>query len=377
MNKSSSSKDSSDIHNLRSTDVSGKATSENALASSCMDASSSDKPTATGKARSSPLRRLLEPLLKRRQKTAGACYGQEAWTTNYISGSLEWHCIYTFFTIREVKKKYGSWINQGGKGKAHDYIHNAVAQMKADNQTSVFQPNDELAAVVVKIPKKIIPSSRKHEHQNNNSSKMSQVNLKESLSGVSCKSNSGENVQSQLYLSSQNFVSTTVILPGGTHSLPSKGGPSSLIERWNTGGSCDCGGWDLGCKLRILANQNQAPKKSSSTNGSPTADRLELFSEGGAQESQLLFSLAPFKDGVYSVEFSSSLSTLQAFSICIAVLDSRNLRELSEPFNSLEEKSLGQTMHGLQNSGVSGTSRTEGDVPRYVSYPPLSPVGRV
>lgn len=99
--------------------------------------------------------------------------------------------------------------------------------------------------------------------------------------------------------------------------------------------------------------------------------------QGGAQESQPLFTLAPFKEGVYSVEFSSSLSTLQAFSICTAVLDSRNLRELSEPCNSLDEKTVGQTMHVMQTSGVSsGTSRIE-DVPRYVSYPPLSPVGRV
>lgn len=511
---------SSDIHNLKSTNVSAKACSENAMASSGMDASSSDQPTATGRARSSPLRRLLEPLLKpkaencsrlvdpserRSVSTERACRSSDGHLGSFVvqSGKVkldmigcktinindsamdkkhgplttfqallrvavknglplltfavdkerdiiaatlkklnttvmdDYSCIYTFFTIREVKKKNGSWINQGGKGKAHDYIRNVVAQMKvsdsqmsnlipqnqfsmrefvlfsvdlrqADNQTSVFQPNDELAAIVVKIPKKIIPSSRKHEHENNNGSNMSQVSLKESLSGVSCKSNLGENVQSQHSLSIQNFVSTAVILPGGTHSLPSKGGPSSLIERWNTGGSCDCGGWDLGCKLRILANRNQAPEKSSSTNCSPTTDRLELFPEvlvfnlnqhndpqyyigscllmlllafntcqqGGAQ-SKPLFSLAPFKDGVYSVEFSSPLSTLQAFSICIAVLDNRNLRELSEPCNSLEEKTFGQTMHAVQNSGVSGTSRTEGDVPRYVSYPPLSPVGRV
>lgn len=379
--KSSSSQDISDIHNLRSTDVFAKSSSENVMASACLDSASNDKPTATGRARSSPLRRLLEPLLKPKAENSGhsvdpskrACKSLDgqpgsstvqsgkvkldmigcktinvnnsakdkkhgprttvqallrvvaknglplltfavdkesdilAATMKKLNATVmdDCSCIYTFFTIREVKKKNGSWINQGGKGKAHDYIRNVVAQMKvsdlqmsnltpqnhfsmrefvlfsvdlrqADNQTSVFQPNDELAAIVVKILRKIIPSSIKHEHHNNN---LSGENLKESFSGVSCHPNSRENVQSQNFLSSQDFVQTTVILPSGIHSLPSKGGPSSLIERWNTGGSCDCGGWDLGCKLRILSNQNQALEKLSSPRGSPVTDRIELFPE--------------------------------------------------------------------------------------------------
>lgn len=389
--KSSGVKDVSDIHNLRSMDVSAKSGSENVMASVCLDASSNDKPTATSRARSSPLRRLLEPLLKPKAENSGrsvvdplerrsvsrerACKSLDgqpgssavqsgkvkldmigcktinvnntakdkkdgprsavqallrvvvknglplltfavdkesdilAATMKRLNPTVmdDYSCMYTFFTIREVKKKNGSWINQGGKGKAHDYIHNVVAQMKvsdsqmsnltpqnqlsmrefvlfsvdlrqADNQTSVFQPNDELAAIVVKILRKIIPSSIKHEHHNNNHN-LSRENLKDYSSGRDYHPNSGENVRSQNFLSSQDFVNTTVILPSGIHSLPSKGGPSSLIERWNTGGSCDCGGWDLGCKLRILADQNQVLKKLSSPRGSPITDRVELYPE--------------------------------------------------------------------------------------------------
>lgn len=103
---------------------------------------------------------------------------------------------------------------------------------------------------------------------------------------------------------------------------------------------------------------------------------LNTCQQGGAQENQPLFCLAPFKDGVYSVEFSSSLSNLQAFSICIAVLDSRNLRELLESCNTYEEKTYVETM-SVQNSGICTATQIEGEAPRYVSYPPLSPVGRV
>lgn len=89
----------------------------------------------------------------------------------------------------------------------------------------------------------------------------------------------------------------------------------------------------------------------------------------GVQENQPALSLAPFKDGIYSVEFNSSLSVLQAFSICIAVLDSRNLCEFSE---------FRESKATVQDDGTSDPNQTEGEVPaRYASYPPLSPVGRV
>lgn len=95
------------------------------------------------------------------------------------------------------------------------------------------------------------------------------------------------------------------------------------------------------------------------------------------QENQQVFSLSPFKEGIYSVEFNSSLSILQAFSICTAVLDSRKRCEFSESRNPFEEKTFGEQPMLVQNAGTSGPSRIEGEVPRYMSYPPLSPVGRV
>ncbi|KAF4349445.1 hypothetical protein G4B88_026225 [Cannabis sativa] len=285
--------------------------------------------------------------------------------------------IYTFLTIQDMKKKNGSWIGQGSKGKSHDYTSNVVAQMKvsdsrfsnlstqnkfkirefvlfsvglkqSDNQSSDFQPNNELAAIVVKIAKKTNnPSSVKE-----GPGYASQSDL-ESLLEHRSHSNSLDDVHCHSFFSSQDFVSTTVILPSAIHSLPSKGGPSSLVERWSSGGSCDCGGWDMGCKLRILANRN----------------------EERGQENQLFFSLSPFKEGAYSVEFNSSLSILQAFSICVAALESRKLCERLDPSNSSEEKTCGEPIL-VENAGTSAGSVIEAEVPSYI-YPPLSPVGRV
>ncbi|XWS28757.1 hypothetical protein CRYUN_Cryun25bG0098600 [Craigia yunnanensis] len=68
------------------------------------------------------------------------------------------------------------------------------------------------------------------------------------------------------------------------------------------------------------------------------------MSTGGVQDNKHFFCLAPFKDGIYSVEFNSSLSLVQAFSICIAVWDSRKHCELSESVTTSEERTLGETI---------------------------------
>lgn len=78
--------------------------------------------------------------------------------------------------------------------------------------------------------------------------------------------------------------------------------------------------------------------------------------------------MALFKDGIYSIEFNSSLSVLQAFSVCIALLESRKRNGKWEDQNLSVGKSLGETTLCSSN----------GDIPtEYVSNPPLSPIGRV
>ncbi|KAK7261524.1 hypothetical protein RIF29_27838 [Crotalaria pallida] len=280
----------------------------------------------------------------------------------------ECHSIYTFFTFREVKKKNGSWMNQAGKSNDPGYIHHAIAQMKVsdshyfdstsqncmdsstvkefvlfsvklrqgDAQVTDYQPNDELAAIVVKSPKATNFMSYAHQ--------------------ISCQNDS-----------------VTVVLPSGVHSLPSDGGPSSLIERWKTGGACDCGGWDLACKLQILANENQAPINSRRSKAYCT-DQFELFLQGNDQdqENQSSFRFSPCKPGIYSVAFDSSLSLLQAFSVCIALVDGKMRYDHSRPRSSIERKNLAEIPEEPKGFG-----KLE-DIPAgYVAYPPVSPVGRV
>ncbi|WOG89127.1 hypothetical protein DCAR_0208363 [Daucus carota subsp. sativus] len=282
--------------------------------------------------------------------------------------------IYTFFSIQDTTRKSGGWLNQGSKGK--DFVPNVVAQMKVSDlafsnigehpsvdqwstrefvlygvdlkyQICDTQANDELAAIVVKFPRNIVTC------------------LENSTKNVRSSSYSSDLQEDRFSIESQELFSTTVLLPGGNHGLPSKGEPSPLIERWLSGGQCDCGGWDLGCKVKVFGNNNNKNQK-------PTG-QFELFSQPReeAQQPTPFFTLSSLKNGIFSVEFSSKLSALQAFSICVAVFDSTIPSELQQASNVFEEKL--QDDCGLRIPKLVGVH-----VPaRFVSQPPHSPVGRV
>ncbi|XP_028807741.1 uncharacterized protein LOC114762422 [Neltuma alba] len=208
-------------------------------------------------------------------------------------------CIYTFFTFRDVNKKAGNWIKQAGKGKGPDYIHHVVGQMKVSNphyldltgqncvdsspvkelvlysvklkqgcdQAPDYQLDDELAAIILKIPKTLVFTNNVHYSS-------------------SCDNG-------------QELVHATVVLPSGVHSHPSKGGPSSLIERWKSGGSCDCGGWDMGCELKILQMKTQ-PIKSHFHPKLVVKIILSFFLQGNGRD-RPAFRFVPFKQGIFSV----------------------------------------------------------------------------
>ncbi|XP_038901519.1 uncharacterized protein LOC120088364 [Benincasa hispida] len=460
--KSSSSMGNSCASVQGSTHIPVQSGSENAMPSACVNELRNDRPNNTSRASSSPLRRLLDPLLKPKavvyhhavepiekdlHDTPDKIYDRQSNSSTLQSrklmldmsrcrkisvsdtaldkkqGSSVVHAllqvafknglplftfavdnvsnilaatvkltssrkgavshIYTFFIVQEVKRKTGSWINQGSKGKGCDYVSNVIAQMnvsdseisqvirpyepsttrefvlfsvdlkQADRQTSDFLPNEELAAIIVKIPPKIKQGSRE------------------------CSPLSKGSEQVQRPGGGESFISTTVLLPSGIHSLPSKGGPSSLIERWTSGGSCDCGGWDLGCKLRVFANQNQKIEKSSSSQSFPITNQFKLFPQEGVPENDCILSLAAFKDMIYSIEFDSSLSLLQAFSICLAMIDGKNSCELSESSILFEAKTPGESKL-MHNDRLWTPNLAEREDPaEHVACPPLSPFGRV
>lgn len=53
-------------------------------------------------------------------------------------------------------------------------------------------------------------------------------------------------------------TSMDILIPAGLHGGPKtrNGGPSTLKERWRSGGLCDCGGWDIGCPLSVLEGRS-------------------------------------------------------------------------------------------------------------------------
>ncbi|KAG2242129.1 hypothetical protein Bca52824_096025 [Brassica carinata] len=140
----------------------------------------------------------------------------------------------------------------------------------------------------------------------------------------------------------ENGETTTVIIPGGVHSIPEKGAPTPLIRRWRSGGCCDCGGWDVGCKLHVLSNKTFLHDLFDQT--------FKLFDhEESDKTSGPVLAMTELKRGIYRVEFGSFLSPLQAFFVCVTVITCAS-----------EEVTVSKTT-GKSSSPFA---------------PPLSPVGR-
>ncbi|KAI4311332.1 hypothetical protein MLD38_036237 [Melastoma candidum] len=107
--------------------------------------------------------------------------------------------------------------------------------------------------------------------------------------------------------------SMKVIIPAGIHGGPRTpaGGPSSLFERWRSGGHCDCGGWDLGCPLRVLKTRSDKEENS------PLSKEFDLYLEG-TEHNLPLIRMTNIHNDLYLVHFRSNLSALQSFSIAVA-----------------------------------------------------------
>ncbi|XP_058224685.1 uncharacterized protein LOC131333895 [Rhododendron vialii] len=116
-----------------------------------------------------------------------------------------------------------------------------------------------------------------------------------------------------------DLSAVNVVTPCGNHGLPSTDslGPSPLLDRWRSGGGCDCGGWDNGCPLTVFGNPriHSADDHRFMDNHPP----LELFVQGSKENSPAL-RMRVTEQGWYSVDFHARLSPLQAFSICVAML---------------------------------------------------------
>ncbi|KAM3325593.1 hypothetical protein P3S67_000718 [Capsicum chacoense] len=268
--------------------------------------------------------------------------------------------VYAFYAVHEIKRKSGGWMSHGPKEKSAGFGYKIIGQMEIssseiqnssvhDHRSISLQRESVLYSIDCGQVEKQVPDSCQ----------------KRELAAIVVMNSSQYKLEGMQQLPTETcetYSDVLVILPGGTHSLPSDGTPSSLLERWRSGGLCDCGGWDVGCKLKILEQDKNCRSQ----------DFLNLLIQGGDRRSKPIFSMAPLKNGLYSVEFDSSVPLLEAFSICVSALTSHKLADIFE-IGSQGQKASSDVMRGIKAS-----TTVQGQVPqRYVSSPPPSPVGRI
>ncbi|PIA49439.1 hypothetical protein AQUCO_01300330v1 [Aquilegia coerulea] len=172
-----------------------------------------------------------------------------------------------------------------------------------------LHPNREIAAIVIQVP-----------FENRESLKGKQGDQPGVKEHQNLLDYSSVDHRSTDDLSGINRANIKVVTPAGAHGLPSKkagGSPSPLLERWRSGGSCDCGGWDMACPLLVFDNHSDQDMKNRRCIGNQQP--IELFFQG-AKDNMPALTIISTADGQYSVDFHARLSKLQAFSICVAIL---------------------------------------------------------
>lgn len=131
-------------------------------------------------------------------------------------------------------------------------------------------------------------------------------------------------------------VGMTVILPAGDHGLPDISeveagaepnplGPTPLLERWASGGDCDCGGWDMGCGLSVFKAEtltlyrtpNIALTRNDRMNWLSPGNPFKLFTQGYRCKKVMVLEI--IEAGLFSLSFQARVSPLQAFAIAVAL----------------------------------------------------------
>ncbi|GER52233.1 hypothetical protein STAS_29669 [Striga asiatica] len=152
--------------------------------------------------------------------------------------------------------------------------------------------------------------------------------LKNSIGGWGLKflKKSGKDVCLKTFSPSEGMGSLDVLIPVGFHGggrMGGDNGPSSLVERWASGGVCDCGGWDLGCPLTVLSVGPTGANSSYLVDSLGDCKSVDLFKQGSKQDVPI-FKMSNIHEGLYCVHFQSTLSTLQSFAIAAAIIHARS-----------------------------------------------------
>ncbi|KAI3469833.1 hypothetical protein Pfo_026496 [Paulownia fortunei] len=192
-------------------------------------------------------------------------------------------------------------------------VHNSIDPIDARAEKD-YLPNLELAAIIVKE----ICMNRKEADLGGWGLKFLKKSGKdaslETIVPSECTRNNGE-----------CSTSIDILIPAGLHGGPKTrvGGPSSLTERWISGGRCDCGGWDVGCPLSILNTRSSGTDSSSQADISGECKSVDLYMQGSKQDVPIL-KMVNIHEGLYYIHFGSTLSTLQSFAIAAAIIHSHS-----------------------------------------------------
>ncbi|CAK9180203.1 unnamed protein product [Ilex paraguariensis] len=192
---------------------------------------------------------------------------------------------------------------------------NKCDPVRANLSDKHLPPNCELAAIIVKD----------HIHDNRKDAELGGWGLKflkkAGIKQTNASLDTSEPSECCRRDSGDCSTSMDIIVPAGFHGGPRTryGGPSSLIERWNSGGHCDCGGWDIGCPLTVLNTRPSRMGVSPQTEIPGECRTVDLCIQGSKQNTPIM-KMANIHDGLHYVHFQSTLSALQSFSIAVAVI---------------------------------------------------------
>ncbi|XP_073297940.1 uncharacterized protein [Primulina huaijiensis] len=444
MNRSSSFKEVSTVPELSSTYTTAKSGSVTE-SSSGMNKFDRDKANASNRGRSSPLRRLLDPLLKYKgsqstkivQPTNGPLYSLTSGTpetmepyqgrepegvagqgllqltlrnglpffkllvensSSHMLVAVVKHLpsneknslcmIYAFYSAHETRKKNMTWT-QGSKNKSCGLDYKIVGQMKISSfYVPTLHAKDSSHCAIRECVLYGVDREQedKQAHELLSDMEIAAVVLKSSCQNLNAGNlNDDQKPYRERGLPQcvleptfdvgeyENSISAALILPGGVHGNPCKGAPSSLVSRWRSGGSCDCGGWDVGCKIRVLTNIDKNGMISKESMSSCAIGCVNLFVQGGARKSKPVLNLESFDNGLYSLGLDPSIPFLEAFATCVAFITSQKFSEILD--NSSQEKVL-EAIIGTKQ--LKTATMYQGQIPaKYVSCPPPSPVGRI
>ncbi|XP_020108210.1 uncharacterized protein LOC109724022 [Ananas comosus] len=245
-------------------------------------------------------------------------------------------CVYTIFTVEECKRRSAAWVRSGNKSKKQQLISTIVGEIQVSCTQSMCYDLKTCHAMkqFVLVGLQLTPTSDGPADSRFNTELAAIVStvsqLPETSNADSMPKSSATNLCSWCRLRSlqtEQSSSVLVVLPSGIHGLPISGEPSPLIERWKSGGACDCGGWDEGCMLTVLTDSSQECRSSGSAAICRNADgtkQFELFTQDRYRKEGHAFNMVSFKEGLYTVEFKASISLHQAFAISISMLHGRN-----------------------------------------------------